>query len=80
MQSHIIMTLASPLRGPAEGLVFVSDAGTAQPTGPLDIELINSQGAEDQTAYGFTDFHRAAVNIPALNSCASSLTRLLLRE
>lgn len=69
-----------PPRGPAEGLVFVSDSGTAQHTGPLDTELVNSQGAEDQTAYGFADFHQAAVNIPALNSCALSLTRLLLRD
>lgn len=60
--------------------MFVSGSGTAQPTGPLDTELVNSQGAEDQTAYGFADFHWAAVNIPALNSCALSLTRLLLRD
>lgn len=42
--------------GPAEGLVFVSHSGTAQPIAPLDTDLVNSQGAEDQTAYGFADF------------------------
>lgn len=59
--------------------MFFSDSGTALPTAPLDTELVNSQGAEDQMTYGFSDCHQAAVNIPALDSCASSLTRLLLR-